>query len=256
MCVRRPLIATCSSDRSVRLWNYLERGCELAKTFQEEAHSIAIHPMGLMILVGFADKLRLMSVLMDDFKVLKELPIKSCRDVAFSNGGHLFAAVNGLTVSLYNTYTCENLGNLRGHNGKVRARTQQGVCVCVYGALMFILFHAGWIEPVHCSSPTATQPDSLPPPPPHPHPKPQPSAPSHAHTHPTQVRSIGWSADDTRLVSAGMDGAVYEWKLSDLKRDKESVLKGCQYNAGGCAACINASGCIPHVCTYFVQAHA
>lgn len=165
MCVRRPLIATCSSDRSVRLWNYLERGCELAKTFQEEAHSIAIHPMGLMILVGFADKLRLMSVLMDDFKVLKELPIKSCRDVAFSNGGHLFAAVNGLTVSLYNTYTCENLGNLRGHNGKVRARTQQGVCVCVYGALMFILFHAGWIEPVHCSSPTATQPDSLPPPP-------------------------------------------------------------------------------------------
>ncbi len=48
-----------------------------------------------------------------------QVPIKACRDVVFSNGGHLFAATNGITLSLYNTYTCECLGNLRGHNGKV-----------------------------------------------------------------------------------------------------------------------------------------
>jgi hypothetical protein len=50
--------------------------------------------------------------------------IKACKDVAFSNGGQYFAAVNGITLSLYNTYTCECLGNLRGHNGKVRATLQ------------------------------------------------------------------------------------------------------------------------------------
>jgi hypothetical protein len=33
-----------------------------------------------------------------------------------------------------------------------------------------------------------------------------------------QVRSLCWSADDTRLLSSGADGAVYEWRLSDLKR--------------------------------------
>lgn len=48
-----------------------------------------------------------------------QVAIKACRDVCFSNGGHYFAAVNGITLSLYNTYTCECLGNLRGHNGKV-----------------------------------------------------------------------------------------------------------------------------------------
>lgn len=45
------------------------------------------------------------------------------------------------------------------------------------------------------------------------------------------MRSICWAANDTSIVSAGADGAVYEWQLSDLKRDKENVLKGCSYGA-------------------------
>lgn len=40
-----------------------------------------------------------------------------------------------------------------------------------------------------------------------------------------QVRSLAWSPDDAKLVSAGMDGAVYEWRLRDMKREKEHVLK-------------------------------
>jgi WD40 repeat protein len=46
---------------------------------------------------------------------------------------------------------------------------------------------------------------------------------------PLQVRAICWSANDSSIVSAGADGAVYEWRLSDFKRGKENVLKGCQY---------------------------
>lgn len=47
--MRQPLIATCSLDRSVHLWNYVDRSCELTKTFSEEAYSIAIHPTGLQV---------------------------------------------------------------------------------------------------------------------------------------------------------------------------------------------------------------
>lgn len=122
VCVRKPLIATCGLDKSVRLWNFQERTCELSKGFNDELYSIAIHPTGLMVLLGFADKLRLMTVLMEDLKQVKELGIKACRECAFSIGGQYFAAVNGTTISIYNTYTCENVGNLRGHNGKVRRR--------------------------------------------------------------------------------------------------------------------------------------
>lgn len=46
-------------------------------------------------------------------RVVKELPIKACRECVFSKGGHLFAAANSTTVSIYNTYTCENIANLR-----------------------------------------------------------------------------------------------------------------------------------------------
>ena len=44
------------------------RTSELVKFFAEEAYSVALHPTGLSVLVGFADKLRLLVVLMDDLR--------------------------------------------------------------------------------------------------------------------------------------------------------------------------------------------
>ena len=126
VCVRKPLIATCSTDKAVRLWNWVDVSLELVKYFQDEAYSISIHPTGGMLLVGFADKLRMMTILMDDLKVYREFSIKGCREVKFSNGGHLFAAANSTFIQLYSTYTCESIGTLRGHNGKVRTAP------CVY----------------------------------------------------------------------------------------------------------------------------
>ena len=140
-----------------------QKNAELVKSFSEEAYSVAFHPSGLHILVGFADKLRLMNLLMDDIRPYKEFAIKMCRECRFSTGGDKFAAVNGNTIQIYSTYTCENIGNLRGHNGK--------------------------------------------------------------------VRSLHWSPDDTKFVSAGLDGAIYEWSISDFKRQNENVLKSCNYSS-------------------------
>jgi hypothetical protein len=35
MC-RKPLVVTCSKDRTVRVWNYRTKGMELGKKFREE----------------------------------------------------------------------------------------------------------------------------------------------------------------------------------------------------------------------------
>eukprot|EP00033_Pygsuia_biforma_P003159 GCRY01003467.1.p1 GENE.GCRY01003467.1~~GCRY01003467.1.p1 ORF type:complete len:1179 (+),score=364.32 GCRY01003467.1:161-3697(+) len=163
VCIRKPICATCSTDRSVRVWNYQDRSAEIVKQFPEEAHSIALHPSGLHVAVGFTDKLKLMNLLMEDIRPYREFPIRSCREVRFSNGGQYFAAANGNTVQIFSTYTFDNLGNLRGHNGKVQC--------------------------------------------------------------------VSWSRDDTRLVTSGMDGAVYEWVLADFKREGENVIKSCQYTS-------------------------
>ena len=70
-CVKKPLVATCSSDKTVRIWNYLDMSCELAKEFPEEALSVSFHPSGLHVLVGFTDKLRLCNLLLDDIRPYK-----------------------------------------------------------------------------------------------------------------------------------------------------------------------------------------
>lgn len=166
VCVRKPLLVTCGLDRTVRVWNYVDRTCEVAKRFNEEAFSVACHPSGLHLLVGFADKLRLLNILMDDIRAFKELPVKACRECQFSTGGHLFAAVNGNTIQVFSLFTGELVATLRGHNGK--------------------------------------------------------------------VRSLFWNADDSSIVSAGLDGAVYHWDLDEAKREAEFVQKGVSYYSALC----------------------
>ncbi|KAF6107969.1 cilia and flagella associated protein 57 [Phyllostomus discolor] len=161
-CIRKPLIATCSLDRSVRIWNYESNSLELYKEYQEEAYAVSLHPSGHFIVVGFADKLCLMNLLIDDIRPFKEYSVRGCRECAFSNGGHLFAAVNGNVIHVFTTTSLENISNLKGHTGK--------------------------------------------------------------------IRSVVWNADDSRLISCGTDGAVYEWSLSSGKRETECVLKSCSYN--------------------------
>ncbi|ORY53582.1 WD40 repeat-like protein [Rhizoclosmatium globosum] len=126
-----------------------------------------------------SDKLRLMNLLIDDIRPFREFTIRGCRECRFSNGGQYFAAVHGNTIQIYSTWRFENLGNLKGHNGK--------------------------------------------------------------------VRSIHWSPDDSKIVTAGMDGAIYDWVLKDMgtgiaggaggnggnggiKREGESILKSCSYS--------------------------
>lgn len=82
-CIRKPLVATCSSDKSVRIWNYNEETSELVKYFPEEAFSVAIHPSGLYILVGFSDKLKLMNLLIDDIRPFREFPVRGCKEVHY-----------------------------------------------------------------------------------------------------------------------------------------------------------------------------
>ena len=125
-CIRKPLVATCGLDKCVRVWNYETKEVDLARSFGEEAYSLAFHPSGLYLLVGFMDKLRMMSLLMGDIRTTRELNIKACREVRFAHGGQQFAAMNNNTVHVYQTYSAELVATLRGHNGKVRSLAWSG----------------------------------------------------------------------------------------------------------------------------------
>lgn len=74
---------------------------------------------GLFTIVGFSDKLRFMVVLIDDFEVMREFPIRNCKVAKFSTNGHLFGAVNGQVIQVFSSISFQNVFNLKGHNGRV-----------------------------------------------------------------------------------------------------------------------------------------
>lgn len=128
ICIRKPLIATASSDKTLKIWNYEEKTLEYNYTFAEEAFSVAFHPSGLHCIVGFADKIKIMNLFLDikDQRrpELKEITAKGYKEIRYSNGGHLFAVASGnpQTINVYNFYTGENPSYLvfKGHSGKVK----------------------------------------------------------------------------------------------------------------------------------------
>jgi WD40 repeat protein len=120
LCTRKPLIATCGVDKTVRVWNYLDNNLEIVKEFTENVYSVSIHPDGFSILIGFGDKLRLCSVFYEDIKPIQEFPIRGCRCVKFSVGGHLFAAVNGLKIQVYSSLTFQLVNTLHRHSAGVQ----------------------------------------------------------------------------------------------------------------------------------------
>lgn len=121
VCYRKPLVITCSRDQSLRIWNFQTMELELNKAFPEEMFCCALHPSGLHAAVGFADKLRLFHILVDELRPAVELPIKNCREAKFSWGGNMLAAANGNSINVFDFYTGEKVADLRGHNGKVRS---------------------------------------------------------------------------------------------------------------------------------------
>lgn len=121
VCTRKSLFVTVGRDNTLRLWNIQNHQPDLIKEFGEEIFSVALHPTGLHVAVGFLDKVRLYHILLDDLRLCIELPVKCCRVCEFSQGGNLFATVNGNIISVFDTHSGERAVDLRGHNSKVRS---------------------------------------------------------------------------------------------------------------------------------------
>jgi len=125
ICIKKNLVATCSIDKTVRIWNNANPGplqLEICEVFNDEAYSVAFHPTGFHIIVGFTDRVRMMNVFKDSLKPFQTIGIKGCREIRFSNGGHLFACASQNHINVYKFYTGENNQDLiyKAHNGPVR----------------------------------------------------------------------------------------------------------------------------------------
>lgn len=122
-CIRKPLVATSSTDKTVRIWNTQDNVAEIVKVFPTEPGAIALHPSGLHLLVTFADKVRFMNIYGDNIQEFKAFNIRAVTDVRFSAGGQYFAVVHSNVIHIYNTATCDStpVAQLRGHTQRIKS---------------------------------------------------------------------------------------------------------------------------------------
>jgi WD40 repeat protein len=124
IAIQRPILVTCSRDDStIRLWNYYNFSCELAREYyvledmaiREAAKpliSVAMHPSGYYMAASFIDKIRFYHILHDELRHFKNIELKNCQKMKFSSGGHLFLAVANKTIQIFNSYTLMRLANV------------------------------------------------------------------------------------------------------------------------------------------------
>jgi cilia- and flagella-associated protein 57 len=106
--LRKQLLAT-TTERYINIWNYEEKTLEISHVCQpgDDVAAVAFHPSGFHIIVAYPDKVQIMNVLSNSLKESAPvLSLKGCKEIKFSNGGHLFAASVGQGgINIYNFYT-------------------------------------------------------------------------------------------------------------------------------------------------------
>lgn len=124
VCPSRQIMVTVgSNERVIKVWNLKTNACEISEVFLDSPLSVSVHPSGWMIAVGFYDKLRVIHVLRDALRVVKEFNVKTCRLVRFARGGHMFCAASGSVIHVKHTFTHETIAVLHGHCGKIKSLT-------------------------------------------------------------------------------------------------------------------------------------
>ncbi len=120
-CIRKTLVATCSTDRTLTLWNYDKSSIEMCQYFDEDLLSVAMHPSGMYLLLATTNSLKYMSILTNKVQVLVVYNVRSCSNCLFTHGGHEFVIVHGTVVQVYSTVTHKEIRSVKTQDmGKIK----------------------------------------------------------------------------------------------------------------------------------------
>lgn len=99
LAVSKPFFVSCSTDRQIKIWNYLTNELVNSLIMNEDAISVHFHPSGLHLGIAFSDKLIIQNVypecLESKKRGSKEIAAKNITCVEFSKGGDKIAIASG-----------------------------------------------------------------------------------------------------------------------------------------------------------------
>jgi WD40 repeat protein len=128
-CIRKPYVVTCSPDKTVKIWDYEKKELVYNMNFPEEIFAVAFHPSGFHIVVALADKVQVINLYLNTKdhhrKDFREIAVKGCKFVKFSNGGHLIALAadappQKIFVYKFYSYNANPIHIFKGHTGNIK----------------------------------------------------------------------------------------------------------------------------------------
>lgn len=117
------LIASCSSDQTLSVWNMVTNEFEMRLELDEELLGLSLHPSGMFIMAATADKLVKIAMYVDEprLRVLDSLRADKCTICEFANSDDMFAFVSGTFVKIFSFMRLEQLGLIRTHEmGRIK----------------------------------------------------------------------------------------------------------------------------------------
>ncbi len=79
----KQLVVTCSKDKTIRIWNYLNLQLEVTQDFEEDATYVSFHPNGLHLAVGFRESFQIMNILEKSIVTHKTFALTGIKDVLY-----------------------------------------------------------------------------------------------------------------------------------------------------------------------------
>ena len=97
--MKKPILATAASDHVLMVWHYTTHPGQLTlqvvKSLQDTIQAVAIHPSGFYLVIAHLDRIKVYAIYTDDIVPSpfsnREILVRGCSEIQFSNGGHLFA---------------------------------------------------------------------------------------------------------------------------------------------------------------------
>lgn len=113
ICTSKPYVITVGKDKTLRLWNYLDRTMMQSKYYDEEMFSVAYHPSGMHALLSFAEKIRPINIYYDEISYMTQTGIqaKKAKDIKFSKGGQFFSFDSQLKIEVWDFLNMHLINN-------------------------------------------------------------------------------------------------------------------------------------------------
>ncbi|XP_035223096.1 cilia- and flagella-associated protein 57-like isoform X2 [Stegodyphus dumicola] len=113
----RSIQATCSSE-VVILRDFLKQSVLFWEKMENKICSIAIHPLGLNLLIGYDKGVKFYNILLNKLVEVKHFDQYSYPQVSLSKAGHMMVLTSGSDIHVYNL-NFERYAELKGHKSVV-----------------------------------------------------------------------------------------------------------------------------------------